>query len=80
MNIDPNFIYYFGQKAAFYLVHKTTIWVLLVFFITAGTTWHLGNLLYKHNARQREAAFAQKISLLYTIIPILLWLFSFIMS
>lgn len=80
MNIDPNFLYYLGQKTAFYLVHKTTIWVLLVFFITAGITWHLSNILYKHNARQRDASFAGKIALAYIAIPIVLWLFSFIMS
>ena len=80
MNIDQASLYTLWQKLAFVIVHKTTIWVLLVFFATAGTSWHLGNLLDKHNAREREAHFAHITALGYAISGLGLWLFSFIMS
>jgi len=77
MNID---ISYLWQKLAFQLVHKTTIWTLLVFLTTAGVSWHLGNLLDKHNARAREANMAHKTAIGYTATALLLWIFSFIMG
>ena len=80
MSIDQAYLYYIWQKAAFQIVHKTTIWVLLVFFVTAGSSWHLANLLDKHNAREREAKLARSTALWYTISALVLWLFSFIMS
>jgi len=80
MNMDQAYLYYLWQKLAFVIVHKTTIWVLLVFFATAGISWHLGNLLDKHNAREREAKLARNTALGYTILGIVLWLFSFIMA
>jgi len=80
MNIDSAYLYYIWQKLAFQIVHKTTLWALLVFFATAGAAWHLANLLDKHNAREREAKLARKTALGYTISALVLWLFSFIMS
>ena len=80
MNIDQASLYDIWQKLAFVIVHKTTIWVLLIFFGTAGGAWHLANLLDKHNAREREANFARRTALGYTISGIVLWLFSFIMA
>ena len=80
MSIDQAYLYYIWQKSAFQIVHKTTIWVLLVFFVTAASAWHLANLLDKHNAREREAKLARNTALWYTISALVLWLFSFIMS
>jgi len=78
--MDQAYLYYMWQKIAFQIVHKTTIWVLLVFFLTAGASWYLSNLLDKHNARGREAKLARSTALFYTISALALWLFSFIMS
>ena len=80
MNLDQAYLYSIWQKLAFQLVHKTTIWVLLVLFLTAGVAWHLANLLDKHNARQREAKLARKTAIGYATIALVLWVFSFIMS
>ena len=80
MNMDQVGLYYIWQKLAFQIVHKTTIWVLFVFFATAGVAWHLANVLDKHNAREREAKLARSAALGYTISALVLWLFSFIMS
>ncbi|WP_378955335.1 hypothetical protein [Pelosinus sp. sgz500959] len=80
MIIDQIFLYSLWQKISFQIVHKTTIWVLLVFLITAGATWKLAAILDKHNAREREANMARKTALGYTIVFVILWLFSFIMS
>ncbi|SFM18108.1 hypothetical protein [Pelosinus propionicus] len=80
MNIDLSYLYYLWQKLAFQLVHKTTIWTLLVFLATAGVSWHLGNLLDKHNARAREANMAHKTAIGYAATAFILWFFSFIMG
>ena len=80
MNIDQAHFYYIWQKLAFLIVHKTTIWVLLVFFMTAGAAWNLANLLDKHNAREKEARLARITALGYTVSGFVLWLFSFIMG
>lgn len=80
MNIDQAYLNYIWQKAAFQIVHKTTIWVLLVFFTTAGAAWHLANLLDKHNAREKEAKLARITSIGYIMSALGLWLFSFVMS
>jgi len=77
--MDQVFFYDLWQKLSFELVHKTTIWVLLVLLVTAGSAWQLGRLLHKHNGREHEAKLAQKIALGYTITTLVLWLFSFIM-
>jgi len=78
--MDQAYFYYLWQKLAFQIVHKTSIWVLLVFFFTAGASWHLGNLLDKHNARAREANMAHKTAIGYTAAGIVFWLFSIIMG
>jgi hypothetical protein len=80
MNIDPSYFFYLWQKLAFQIVHKTIIWTLLVFFLTAGASWHLGNLLDKHNEREREANLAHKTAVGYTATALVLWLFTSIMS
>lgn len=80
MNIDQGYLYYFWQNLSFQIVHKTTIWTLLVLALTAGASWHLANLLDKHNAREREAKLARYTALGYTMTLLALWLFSFIMS
>ena len=80
MNIDTAYLYDLWQKLAFMIVHITTIWVVLLFFGTAVASWHLGNLLDKHNNREREATFARRTALGYTISGVVLWLFSFIMA
>lgn len=80
MNIDQFYLYDLWQKLAFQIVHKTTIWLLLVLALTAGSSWHLANLLDKHNVREGEAKLARTTALGYTILLFILWLFSFIMS
>lgn len=80
MDIDQTYLYYMWQKLAFQIVHKITIWVLLVFFATAGSAWHLATILDKHNAREGEAKLARKTAIGYTAAALFLWLFSFIMS
>ncbi len=80
MNMDQTYFYYLWQKIAFQIVHKTTIWALLIFFLTAGVSWHLGNLLDKHNAREREANLAHKTAIAYITTGIVLWIFSTIMG
>lgn len=80
MNIDQAYLYSIWQKLSFHIVHKTTIWVLLVFFLTAGVAWHLANLLDKHNVRERETKLARKTAIGYATIALGLWIFSFIMS
>ena len=80
MNIDQAYLYSIWQTVAFQIVHKTTIWVLLVFFSTAGAAWHLANLLDKHNAREKEAKLARKTALSYSAAALALWLFSFMMA
>ena len=80
MNMDQAYLYYLWQKLAFQIAHKTTIWLLLVFFATAGSAWYLANVLDKHNARAREAKLARNTALGYIISGFALWLFSFIMS
>ncbi len=80
MGIDPVLFYSLWQKTAFYIVHKTTIWLLLVLLITSGATWHLASILDKHNARAREANMARKTALGYAIITAMLWFFNFVMS
>jgi hypothetical protein len=80
MNIDQINFYQIWQKLAFQVIHKTTIWALLLFFLTAGASWHLGNLLNKHNAREREAKLAHRTAIVYIAAAIAFWLFSTIMS
>lgn len=80
IEIDPLLFYSFWQKTVFYIVHKTTIWLLLVLLVTSGVTWHLGNILAKHNARAQEAKIAHKTSLGYAITAVALWIFNFVMS
>jgi hypothetical protein len=80
MSIDQTYFYYLWQKVAFQIVHKTTIWALLLFFLIAGISWHLGNLLDKHNAREREAKLAHKTAIGYIAAAIFFWLFSIIMG
>jgi len=60
MNMDQTYLYYLWQKVAFQIVHKTTIWVLLVFFTTNRVSWYLATLLDKHNARGLEAKLAHR--------------------
>lgn len=80
MNMDQTYFYYLWQKIVFQIVHKTTIWALLIFLFTAGASWHLGNLLDKHNAREREANLAHKTAIVYITTGIVLWMFSTIMG
>ena len=80
MNIDQAYLYYLWQKLAFQIVHKTTLWVVLVFVLTAWTAWLLANMLDKHNARAKEAKLARITAIGYTASALFLWLFSFIMS
>lgn len=80
MNIDQSYLFYIWQKLAFQIVHHTTIWGLLVFFLTAVASWHLGNLLDKHNERAREANLARRTAIGYTATALALWLFSSVMS
>ncbi len=78
--MDQNSFYILWQKLSFELVHKTTIWVLLVLLVTAGSAWQLGKLLHKHNGREQETKLAQRIAFGYSITTLVLWLFSFIMK
>ncbi|VBB06398.1 Hypothetical protein LUCI_1629 [Lucifera butyrica] len=70
--------YYWWQKLAFQIVHKTTIWVPLTFLATSLTAWFLAGILEKHNAREREALLARRTAIVYTATAFALWLFSFI--
>jgi type VI protein secretion system component VasK len=80
MNINMADFYYLWQKLAFQIVHKTTIWLLLALFVTAISAWHLGSILNKHNARERETILSRKIAIGYTATAFALWLFSIIMG
>lgn len=80
MSIELSAMYEIWQKLAFQIVHKTTIWLLLVFLGTALSSWHLGNILDKHNAREKEAKLSRKIAIGYTATAILLWLLSLILG
>ena len=77
MNID---FYSVWQEVAFQVVHKTTIWLLLVLFGTTLACWYLAILLDKHNAREREAKLARKTAAGYASAAIVLWLFSWLMG
>lgn len=78
--MDQAYFYHIWQKLAFQIVHKVSIWALLAFFATAVVSWHLANLLDKHNDRNREAKMARKTAVGYTAAAFALWLFSAIMS
>lgn len=78
MNIDQVYLYFLWQKLSFQIIHKSSIWVLLVLFLTAITTWHLATILDKHNAREKEAQLAHRTAIGYTISALALWLLSFI--
>lgn len=80
MTINFTSVFSMWQHLSFQIVHKTTIWLLLVLFSTAFSAWHLGNILDKHNAREKEANLSRKIAIGYTAMATLLWLFSFIMG
>ncbi|AIF50049.1 hypothetical protein [Pelosinus sp. UFO1] len=80
MILEQATLYHLWQKVSYEIVHKTTIWVLLVFFTTAGGSWHLGNILAKHNARGREANLAHRTAIGYTAAGIFFWLFSMVMG
>jgi cobalamin synthase len=77
MNID---FYSLWQQLAFQIVHRTTLWLVMVLFGTALTSHFLALTLHKHNAREREAHLASKTAIGYTTLAIVLWLFSFIFA
>jgi len=71
-------IYYIWQKTAFFIVHKTTIWVILVLFTTALASWLLASTFDMQNARAREAKLARRTAAAYTAIALTLWMFSIV--
>lgn len=71
-------MYYIWQKIAYLIVHRTTIWLLLLLFTTALASWLLASALDKQNAKAREAKLARLTSVAYTAIALTLWMFSFI--
>lgn len=70
--------YYLWQKAAFFIVHTTSIWLLFVLLSTAVVCWFLTIEFNKQNARAREAKLSRLTAAAYTSIALTLWLFSFI--
>ncbi|MDD4602166.1 hypothetical protein SDC9_22911 [bioreactor metagenome] len=76
MSLDT--IYYTWQKTTFFIVHITTIWLLLVLLATALSSWLLASSFDKQNARAREAKLARRTASAYTSIALTLWLISFI--
>lgn len=78
MNIDQTYLYYLWQKLSFQIVHKSAIWVILVFFLTASAAWYLATTLDKHNAREKEAKLAHIIAIGYMISALALWILSFV--
>lgn len=71
---------YYWQKFMYQIVHQTTLWLLIVFFTTAAVAWGLGTVLNQHNARGREARFAQKTAAFYAAAALVLWFCSFFFS
>lgn len=71
-------IYDIWQKTAYVIVHKTTIWLLLVLLGTALASWLLAAVLDMQNARAREAKLARRTAAAYTAIALTLWMFSII--
>lgn len=69
---------YYWQKLAYQIVHKTTLWLLIVFLVTAVVAWGLSLVLYQQNARYREANFARKTAAFYAAAALTLWLFTII--
>ncbi|WP_093793927.1 hypothetical protein [Sporomusa acidovorans] len=69
---------YYWQKLAYQIVHKTTLWLLIVFFVTAVVAWGLSLVLYQQNVRYREANFARKTAAFYAAAALTLWLFTVI--
>lgn len=69
-----------GPRIAFQLVHKTTLWLLMAFFLTAMAAWHLSLILSKHNGRLKEAQLARYTAFAYAALGLSFWLFSFIFS
>lgn len=78
MSLDN--LYYIWLKTAFLIVHRTTIWVLLVFFATSLTAWLLAASLDRINTRAREANLARLTAKVYTGLALTLWFFSFVFS
>ncbi|MGI6091980.1 MAG: hypothetical protein GX348_00025 [Veillonellaceae bacterium] len=71
-------LYYFWQKAAFFISHTINIWQLMVLLGTAVVCWFLAAEFNKKNARAREAKLSRLTAAAYTSIALVLWLFSFI--
>lgn len=69
-----------SAKMIFQLVHKTSIWMLMVFFLTALVSWQLSVILNKHNARLKEANLAKNAAIAYSLAGISLWIISFLFS
>ena len=67
-------------QMVFQLVHKTTIWMLFVFFFTALASWQLSFVLTKHNARLKEANLAKTAAIFYSLAGAALWMISFLFS
>lgn len=50
------------QTAKFIISHMIQTELLVAFLIAAISSWHLANLLEKHNNRLRDAIFSRRIS------------------
>lgn len=73
-------IYSIWQKISYIIVHRTTLWLLIVMLGTALASWILNITLLKHNAREREAKLAYNSAIGYALLALFLWLFSSIMG
>jgi len=61
------------QTAKFIIVHTAQPELYLALLITAICSWHLANMLAKHNDRLRDAVFSRRIS--YTCLLLITTLF-----
>lgn len=68
------------KRIDYLLIHETTLWLLIVLLGIALASWHLSNVLNKHNARAREANFARKTAIAYVATAAFLFLYNMIMS
>ncbi|MCX7780137.1 MAG: hypothetical protein N2491_04355 [Negativicutes bacterium] len=68
------------QKAVFIIVHGTSLWLLIFLFAASLASWRLASVLAAHNARDREAALAQKTAIAYAILAFALWLLSWLLG
>lgn len=68
------------QKTAYFILHYTTLWLLLAFLFAAGAARYLAYILDQHNNRMREAKLARRTALFNVTLAAVLWLLSNILG